>query len=122
MKKVSEAELEVLKVVWRKQETTSNEIIKELNYRTWNDNTIRTLINRLIAKKAIGISKREGKNYTYVPLIKLDEYREFAKKHFLSQFFDDSAYDCVKFLIEKDEKLREEIALLLEDLKNNEIK
>ncbi len=61
MKKVSEAELEVLKVVWRKQETTSNEIIKELNYRTWNDNTIRTLINRLIAKKLLVFQKEKEK-------------------------------------------------------------
>lgn len=122
MKKVSEAELEVLKVIWKKQESTSNEIIEELGYRTWNANTIRTLINRLIAKKAVGISKKEGKTYTYVPLIKLEEYREFAKKHFLKQFFNDSAYECIKFLIENDEKLREKIEAFLEELKNNEVK
>jgi len=61
MIKISDAEIEVMKVIWEKKEVTSLEIIQKLNDRNWNDNTIRTLINRLIAKKAVGIAKKEGK-------------------------------------------------------------
>lgn len=118
MKKVSEAELEVLKVIWEKKETNSLQIIKELGHCNWNANTIRTLINRLLAKKVIGISKKEGKTYTYVPLVTKEEYTEMATKKFLKQFFNDSAYEYVKFLIENDEKLKEEIEALLKELKN----
>lgn len=122
LKKVSDAELEVLKVIWKKKETTSKEIIENLEEQKWKDNTIRTLINRLIAKKAVGISKKEGKTYSYVPLISEKEYTEFAKKHFLNQLFYGSTYECVKFLIEKDKKVREEIELLLKKLKNKQEK
>ena len=122
MKKVSDSELEVLKIIWKKKETTSKDIIEELKYQKWKDNTIRTLINRLIAKKAVGISKKEGKTYLYVPLISEKEYREFAKKNFLKQLFHGSAYECANFLIKKDEKVRKEIELLLKELKNKQEK
>ena len=66
MKKISDAELEIMKVVWNEKETTSLEIIKKLEYCNRNNNTIRTLLNRLITKEAVGISKKQKKTYYYV--------------------------------------------------------
>ena len=119
MKKISDAELEVMKIIWKKKETTSLEIIKELNHSKWNDNTIRTLINRLIAKKAIGISKKEGKTYTYVPLIQEEEYGIYATNKFLKQLFHGSAKDFLSFLIENDRNCYEEISKFLNSEENN---
>lgn len=114
MIKISDAELEVMKVIWGRKETTSLEIIKELEYCNWNDNTIRTLINRLIAKKAVGISKKEGKTYTYVPLIKQDEYKLKRSRNFVKQFFDGSIHDMILNFIDNDELSKED----LQDLVN----
>lgn len=90
MIKISNAEIEVMKVIWSKKEVTSLEIIRELERHNWNNNTIRTLIGRLISKKAVGVGKKEGKTYTYVPLIKESEYKAKRIKDLIQQLFHDS--------------------------------
>ena len=60
MVRISDAELEVMKVIWEEKEITSIEIIRKLDSNKWNNNTVRTLINRLIIKKAVGISQKNG--------------------------------------------------------------
>lgn len=61
MKKISDSELEVLKVIWNKKNASSLEIINELSEFNWNKNTIRTLIKRLLEKDAIEITEKERK-------------------------------------------------------------
>ncbi|MEH7060984.1 BlaI/MecI/CopY family transcriptional regulator, partial [Bacillus wiedmannii] len=47
--KISEAELEVMKVLWSKSPQTANEVIEALEVKMdWKPKTIRTLINRLV--------------------------------------------------------------------------
>ena len=112
MKRISNAELEVMQVIWSKQNITSLEIIKGLQHKSWNDNTIRTLINRLIYKKAVGIAKKEGKTYIYVSLINKDEYILKSSNDFVNQFFNGSISDCINFLIKHNtEKLKMELAV-----------
>ena len=99
MIKLSDSELEVMKVIWGKDSTTSFEIIQALNQTKWSVNTIRTFINRLIYKRAVGISKKEGKCYYYIPLIEKDKYILKCSKDFVNQFFNGSISKCIKFLI-----------------------
>ena len=63
MIKISDAEFEVLKILWKRNESTSIDIIQELrDKKSWSENTIRTLITRLQNKKAIEIVNKERKN------------------------------------------------------------
>lgn len=117
MKRISNAELEVMQVIWSKQNITSLEIIKGLQHKSWNDNTIRTLINRLIYKKAVGITKKEGKTYIYVSLINKDEYMLKSSKEFVNQLFNGSFSECINFLIKNNtEELKKELDI---DIPNN---
>lgn len=109
MIKISDAELEVMKIIWNKKSTTSLEIIKELNYKKWSDNTTRTLLNRLVIKKAVGISKKEGKTYIYVPLIKEKEYKAKVTKQFIDKLFNGSFLEFLTFLIKNDSQSYQEI-------------
>lgn len=109
MVRISDAELEVMKVIWEEKEVTSLEIINKLKHCNWNDNTVRTLINRLIAKKAVGISKREGKTYTYVPLIKENEYKIKRSRKFIGQFYNGSLNEMVLNFISSNEISQDEI-------------
>ena len=74
MIKISDAELEVMQVFWGKKEANSFDVIEALKDKNWSDNTVRTLIKRLQAKKAITIVKQEGKVYYYKSLINENEY------------------------------------------------
>ena len=65
--RISEAEWEVMRVLWKSSPKTANEIVDELKGKThWKRETIRTLINRLVQKKALSFEKK-GRQYHYFP-------------------------------------------------------
>ena len=67
--RISDAEWEVMKVLWKTSPKTANEIVDELKGKThWKRETIRTLINRLVQKKALGFEKK-GRQYHYFPRV-----------------------------------------------------
>ena len=100
MKKVSDAEYEIMQIIWNKREITSNEIIRELRSDKWKNNTIRTLISRLLQKKAIGIVKKEGRTYYYVPLYDEKKYKAFITKEYVKLMFNGSFVDFVMCCLE----------------------
>lgn len=114
MVRISDAELKVMKIVWRKKEVTSLEIINGLKDNKWSDNTVRTLINRLILKKAVGISKKEGKTYTYIPLIKENEYKIKKSMNFIEQLYDGSINDMILNFIDNKKIARNDLQELLD--------
>ena len=67
--RISEAEWEVMKVLWKTSPKTANEIVKELTGKThWKRETVRTLINRLVQKKVLGFEKK-SRQYHYFPRV-----------------------------------------------------
>lgn len=71
--RISEAEWEVMKVIWSNAPLTANEVIAVLaDSKEWNPKTVRSLMSRLVEKGALGVSG-EGRSYLYVPLVKEDE-------------------------------------------------
>ena len=67
--RISEAEWQVMKVLWQNSPTTANDIVEELSGKTpWKRETIRTLINRLVGKKVLKFEKK-GRQYHYSPRV-----------------------------------------------------
>ncbi|EDK32458.1 BlaI/MecI/CopY family transcriptional regulator [Clostridium kluyveri] len=87
---ISDAELEIMKIIWKSPNITANKIIEKLKGKTeWKPNTIKTLINRLLNKGAIDFQK-EGKEYYYYNLINEEEYKISESKSFLNKIFNGS--------------------------------
>ena len=71
--KISDAEWQVMRVLWRKSPLTAKEVIKILSKKvTWKPETIRTLINRLTKKSAVGFEKK-GRRHYFFPLLREQE-------------------------------------------------
>ncbi len=84
--RISEAEWEVMQVLWKTSPMTANGIVDELTRRTpWKRETIRTLINRLVQKKAIGFEKK-GRQYDYFPLVTEAQCLKAETQSFLRRF------------------------------------
>ena len=81
---LSDAELTVMKLLWRAGEPLpSAEIAKQLEPETgWSFSTVSTLLGRMAEKQAIGHEKR-GKAYYYRPLIAEDDYKKAETRSFL---------------------------------------
>lgn len=85
---ITEAESEVMKLLWQKEPLTSIEIISQLkDQMDWSDQTIKTFLNRLHKKKAIRFEK-SGRNYLYYPLVTYDEYIKAANRSFLDRVYN----------------------------------
>jgi len=71
--RISDAEWQVMRVLWRKSPLTAKEMIEILSKKaTWKPETIRTLINRLAKKEAIGFEKK-GRRHYFFPLLCKEE-------------------------------------------------
>ncbi|WP_136607342.1 BlaI/MecI/CopY family transcriptional regulator [Paenibacillus dokdonensis] len=91
MPKISESEWEIMKTVWRENPLTAEQIVQQLPKDTeWSDQTVRTFINRLMKKRALGYHK-SGRSYQYYPLISEKECVRAESKSFLNRVFNGAA-------------------------------
>jgi predicted transcriptional regulator len=109
--KPSEAELEVMKVLWEEGKALSApEIVQKLKEKDikWEKSTIYTLIDRLVKKKAI---KQEKKNklYYYSPSISKEEYAKIETARVLNKLFNGSVKDLIAALVESGNLKKEEL-------------
>jgi BlaI family penicillinase repressor len=96
---ISDAEWEVMKVVWERQPVTAAEVVERLGReRRWSPRTIRTMLNRLLAKRAIDY-RPEGKRYLYRSRISRDACVRQESRSFLSRVFDGAAAPAVMHLL-----------------------
>ena len=85
---ISEAEFEVMKIVWRSAPINTNEITERLlKTTTWSAKTIQTLIKRLVTKGALTYEK-QGRIFVYTPLVEENEYINQQSNSFLDRFYD----------------------------------
>ena len=81
---ISEAEFEVMKIVWKYAPISTNEITEKLTQISrWSPKTIQTLIKRLVSKKALTYEK-QSRVFVYTPLVKEDEYIRQERNFFLN--------------------------------------
>ncbi|MFD1707222.1 BlaI/MecI/CopY family transcriptional regulator [Siminovitchia sediminis] len=109
---ISEAEYEVMKVVWKYEPISTTEVVEKVSREIdWKPNTIQTMLSRLVKKKALQ-TRKHGRVFVYTSLIKEDKYVEQKSKLFLKQFFDGTLNSMVLNFIENDQLSKEDISEL----------
>ena len=93
---ISDAEWQVMQVVWRLGKATAAEVIAELAASTdWSHRTIRTLLGRLVEKKALAAAV-DGSRYVYRPLVTRQKCVRAESRSFLNKVFGG---DAAKLLV-----------------------
>ncbi|HGK0479409.1 TPA: CopY/TcrY family copper transport repressor [Streptococcus pneumoniae] len=73
---ISDAEWQVMKIIWMQGEQTSTDLIRVLAERfDWSKSTVQTLLSRLVEKECL-TRKKEGKSFVYSTLLTLDQSRD----------------------------------------------
>lgn len=76
MMQISDAEWQVMKIIWMQGEQTSTDLIRVLAERfDWSKSTVQTLLARLVEKACL-TRKKEGKSFVYSALLTLDQSRD----------------------------------------------
>ena len=72
---ISDAEWQVMKIIWMQGEQTSSDLIRVLAERfDWSKSTVQTLLARLVEKECL-TRKKEGKSFVYSALLTLNQSR-----------------------------------------------
>ncbi len=98
-KKLGEAELEIMQVVWDSgNPVTSNYILNELQERrNWKLSTLMTSLARLADKGFIRCDRSTGRNL-YTSIISENEYKTGASKRFLEKLYNNSIQNMIAAL------------------------
>ena len=98
--RISDAEWTVMKVVWNKSPLPASDIIEVLEKsERWAPKTVKTLLNRLVKKGALGFSQ-EGRAYLYRPLVTESACTTAASEAFLSRVFGGSLQPMLAHFID----------------------
>jgi BlaI family penicillinase repressor len=109
---ISEAEWEVMRVLWADAPQTANEVCAALaDSTTWSPRTIKTLLNRLVNKGALRFTQ-QGRVYHYRPAVSESACVRAASRTFLKRVFGGALTPMLAHFLEEEQLTAEEIAEL----------
>ena len=120
--KISEAEWEVMKIVWRTGGATAQQVHEALPPgKSWREATVKTLLNRLFRKRILKAERNAdlGRAYLYRPLLTEAECRASEADSFLTRIFDGSLSPLLAHFVASKKLSDREIAEL-EAILNNQ--
>ena len=107
--KISDSELEVMRVLWQAGDALPVTEIRETlqQSRGWEATTVKTLVSRLVTK---GVLRQEKRGvFYYTPLISEAEYNDGATHDLISRVYHGSARDLVAALVRSDGLTQDDI-------------
>lgn len=115
MKKLPDAEFDIMKVVWANEPPiTTNTIMEQLGHeREWKAQTVISLMLRLVERGFLRTEKK-GKERTYFPLVVKENYLKFETGNFMRQYHDSSFLNLVNTMYDDKVLTDKDIEELLE--------
>lgn len=109
---ISDAESIVMEVLWLRSPRTADEVIAELAAgQDWQEPTIRTLLNRLLNKGAIGAQK-DGRRYLYSAVLQREDWVNRQSRSLLNRLFEGRVAPLVAHFSEQGKLSKKDIAEL----------
>ena len=109
---ISDAESQVMEVLWERHPLAAEEVVAALARTTdWQEPTVKTLLNRLLKKRAVA-AEREGRRYLYRPLLKRADYVHAESKGLLDRLFGGRVAPLVAHFSQARKLSRKDIAEL----------
>ena len=116
--RISDAELEVMEVLWSAQAPlTATDVAERIDpKRGWSLATVKTMLSRLLAKRAIS-HRADGRRYSYSAAIARDSYVTKESRRFVDQLFGGRLSPLVARLAHEDALDEADIAAIEQILK-----
>lgn len=118
--RISEAEWVVMKVAWRRAPLSASDMIEEVSRgQDWHPKTVKTLLNRLVKKGALGFEK-EGRAYLYHPRVKEADCVAAVSDSFLERVFGGALQPMLAHFVKRKRLSAEEAKALKRILERRE--
>ena len=121
--RLPETEFEVMAVIWKNiPPVTTTTLMNQLGHeKGWKLQTLVTLLNRLIERGFL-YSEKLGKERTYFPCVKKEDYIKCETENFIERYHDNSLFQLVSAFSGNNKLSEEEINELTSWLKSQEEK
>ncbi len=121
--RLPDTEFEVMSAIWQNTPPVTTAILMEQlgNAKGWKLQTLITLLNRLIDRGFLR-SEKLGKERTYYPIVKENDYIHFETSHFVKQYHQNSICNLVSSFCDNTKLDKQDIAELSAWLKAMEDK
>jgi BlaI family penicillinase repressor len=84
---ISEAESVIMEVLWLRSPIATEDVMAALEpHGKWQESTVKTLLNRLLKKRAIS-ARKDGRRYLYSPVLKRKQWVSSESTGFLNRLF-----------------------------------
>ena len=118
---ISDAEWEVMRVVWSSGESTSQDIALVLSgKRGWSQSKVKTLLGRLTAKGYLE-ARKDARRFVYTTHLEEPETLKLEVEDLLSRICSRKKPNLLAYLIEKTPLIDEDRAMLVEILQNKQV-
>ena len=106
---ISDAEFEVMNVIWKYAPINTNDIVEKVSQNNeWSPKTIQTMISRL-EKKGVISHEKEGRIFVYSPRVIKESYLEAESRTFANRFFDGAMNRVVVNYLDNSELTEDDI-------------
>lgn len=104
-----------MRIIWKRHPVSAADIIADLTREdsSWHPKTARTLLNRLVQKKALSY-EAQGRAYYYTPLVQEEESIAHESESFLARVFHGSLTPMLAHFVERRRLKQEDLKELRE--------
>lgn len=119
MLKLSDSEIHIMQIIWKYGKTTSFDILEEIkNDDAISENTIRTLLGRMVKKGAIRISEKKGKTYIYESCIGKEEFLRKEGNSFLENIYQGAMNSMLLNFVKENKLTKKDVEELLKKIED----
>ncbi len=112
---ITDAELEIMNILWEKSPLTLNEIVNQLSQKEErNKSTIKTLLYRLVEKGSVkSKTEKNKKENRFEPEISQKQYRKKENENFLQKLYHGSTNKLLLNFVEEKKITKKDLQDLL---------
>ena len=111
---ITDAELEIMKLLWQNKALTLNKIVENLSKEEKkNKSTIKTLLYRLIEKGSVKSIEHNSKENEYIAIITKEEYLKKENDTFLKKLYNGSTNKLLLNFVEEKKISKQDLKDLL---------
>ena len=117
---IAESEWSIMEALWESNPQTASEVTKMLRPTTnWAENTVRTLLTRLVEKGALKTGENASGTRTYLPAVKREACVRAEGESFMQRMFGGAAKPLLVHFAQNSKLTAEEVKELKKILDQN---
>jgi len=117
---VTDAELEIIKVLWKNGPMTSPAIFAAIpNVEEKNIGTLKTLLTRLVNKGAVEYKEINQRQYLYTAVVTEDEYIKINRKRMIDLVFDGNPQKLLMNFVKEEKIGRDDLENLIREIEED---